>query len=62
MICYSYFEVGAIFCVMGYIAYLIEYKAAGVPLNQLWQNGFRWREDSVIIAGKVRTARENRIC
>lgn len=54
MICYSYFELGLIFCVMGYMAYLVEYAANDTSLRLLWQNGFRWTEPSVIIAGKVR--------
>ena len=53
MICYSYFEIGLIMCVMGYMAYLIEYSAHDIPLRLLWQNGFRWRHKDVLIAGKV---------
>lgn len=53
LICYSYFELGLIYCVMGYVAYLVQYAAAGIPLGELWQNGFRWHDENVIIAGKV---------
>lgn len=53
MICYSYLEIGALLCFMGYMAYLVEYRASNFPLRLLWQNGFRWTEKDYLIAGKV---------